>query len=86
MHVFSKMINSMEGMNDLPIEEKDPFSVACKCPEDLGEISLDEENDNQEDEEVSALELAFRSSKPERAIVIIEITKGIGSYCVLIIL
>ena len=80
MYYFSKKISSMEGMNDLPINEKDPFSVTCKCcPEDLLESSLDEANDTQEDEEVSALELAFRSSKPERAIVIIEITRGNGS-------
>jgi len=64
----------MEGMNDCPIHENDPFAVTCKCPEDLVG-SLDEEKGNQE---ISALELAFRCSKPERAIIIIEITKGNG--------
>ena len=54
---------------------KDPFLFQCKCPDNLANL-----NDWKEITEISALELAFRRFKPERAIAILEVTGGIHSY------
>ncbi len=56
---------------NLGTDENDPFLVQCKCPDNLANLK-----NWTTIEVISALELAFRYGKPERAIVILEITGG----------
>ncbi len=56
---------------NLGTDKNDPFLVQCKCPDNLANLE-----DWEKITEISALELAFRCSKPERAIAILEITEG----------
>ncbi len=51
--------------------EKDPFLVHCKCPENLTGLKGWVKRDD-----ITPLELAFRLFKPERAIIMVEVTKG----------
>ena len=62
----------LESPREFPDNKKDPFLVKSKCPEDL--TWFQEEDVSRK--YISALELAFRKCKPERAITIIEVTEG----------
>ena len=64
MVLFSNKLKSMAETKEWKADEKDPFQVKYKCPG---------KRNSRRPDEFSAVDLAFKYSKPKRAIVIIKI-------------